>query len=140
MSDEIRIDGDRTCYLCHRPLLWDQRTTTWLLPGTTVTSEVHSECKEKLERGEKIVVDVPVKPPAAHVELPQGFPVTDPDEDAPDGAVVDGFERHGMTWEPVPDPPPIPAPPECPFHTASCDNCLRLHTCPYAPEKHYEEE
>ena len=28
-------------------------------------------------------------------------PVTDPDLDAPDGAVVDGFERVGDRWEPV---------------------------------------
>lgn len=31
-----------------------------------------------------------------------GFPVTDPNEDAPDGAVVDGHERHGDSWEPLP--------------------------------------
>lgn len=26
------------------------------------------------------------------------FPVTDPDEDAPDGAVVDGWKRVGSEW------------------------------------------
>lgn len=31
----------------------------------------------------------------------QGFDVTDPDLDAPDGATVDGLERHGMRWEPA---------------------------------------
>ncbi len=31
----------------------------------------------------------------------KAFPVTDPDLDAPDGAVVDGFERVGDRWEPV---------------------------------------
>ena len=30
---------------------------------------------------------------------PHSFPVTDPYDDAPDGAVVDGYERHGSTWE-----------------------------------------
>jgi hypothetical protein len=30
------------------------------------------------------------------------IPVTDPDLDAPDGAVVDGFRRSGDTWLPVP--------------------------------------
>lgn len=29
------------------------------------------------------------------------FPVTDPELDAPDGAVVDGFERVGDTWQPL---------------------------------------
>lgn len=35
----------------------------------------------------------------------QGFPVTDPDLDAPDGAIVDGFERSGDRWRPVRRPP-----------------------------------
>lgn len=34
-------------------------------------------------------------------KLIEGFDVTDPDEDAPDGVEVDGFERHGMRWEPA---------------------------------------
>ena len=32
-------------------------------------------------------------------DKPQSFPVTDSDMDAPDGAVVEGYERHGSTWE-----------------------------------------
>lgn len=28
--------------------------------------------------------------------------MTDPDEDAPDGAVVGPFERRGSSWEPLP--------------------------------------
>lgn len=31
----------------------------------------------------------------------KGFPVTDPHLDAPDGAIVNGYERHGDRWEPV---------------------------------------
>jgi hypothetical protein len=33
---------------------------------------------------------------------PTSFAVTDPDEDAPDGAEVDGFVRVGKRWEPLP--------------------------------------
>lgn len=32
------------------------------------------------------------------VELPRSFPVTDDELDAPDGAVVDGYERVGNRW------------------------------------------
>jgi hypothetical protein len=32
-------------------------------------------------------------------EQPQSFPVTDPEIDAPDGAVVDGYERSGDRWK-----------------------------------------
>jgi hypothetical protein len=80
------------CYLCHRPLLWDQRTTMWLIPGTTARSEVHSACKEAFERGEPMAAEVPISPPAPHVELE---PDTEP--------------------EPL---PPLPAPPGCPFQPA----------------------
>jgi len=31
----------------------------------------------------------------------RSFPVTDPELDAPDGTTVDGYERHGETWEQV---------------------------------------
>jgi hypothetical protein len=33
------------------------------------------------------------------------FPVTNPEDDAPDGAEVDGFVRVGSTWEPKPETP-----------------------------------
>lgn len=36
----------------------------------------------------------------------KSFPVTDPELDAPDGAVVDGFERVGDRWHPTRDPEP----------------------------------
>lgn len=38
-----------------------------------------------------------------------GFEVTDPEHDAPDGAIVDGFERSGDRWRPVTPPrrPPL---------------------------------
>lgn len=35
---------------------------------------------------------------AVDPDRPRSFPVTDPDLDAPDGAVVDGYERVGDTW------------------------------------------
>jgi hypothetical protein len=28
--------------------------------------------------------------------------VTDPNDDAPDGAVIGAYERHGSSWEPLP--------------------------------------
>lgn len=36
----------------------------------------------------------------------RSFPVTHSSEDAPDGAVVNGYERHGDSWEPIPFPEP----------------------------------
>jgi hypothetical protein len=42
------IDGDHSCYFCHRPLYWDEPTTFRVCAdGSTV--EVHSECKIKYE-------------------------------------------------------------------------------------------
>lgn len=38
------------------------------------------------------------------MEQRKRFDVTDPDLDAPDGAVVDGYERRGGTWEPIAPP------------------------------------
>jgi len=35
-------------------------------------------------------------------EVSEGFDVTDPDDDAPDGEVVGAYERHGCRWEPLP--------------------------------------
>lgn len=41
-------------------------------------------------------------PSTVHKErLPRSFPVTDANLDAPDGAVVDGYERVGDRWEKV---------------------------------------
>lgn len=45
---------------------------------------------------------------------PQSLPVTDPELDAPDGATVDGYERHGRTWEKVPEPKTRPSDEHCP--------------------------
>ena len=45
------------------------------------------------EFGAEISPDKPVE------ERPCSFLVTDSDLDAPDGAIVDGYERHGGTWE-----------------------------------------
>jgi hypothetical protein len=33
------------------------------------------------------------------------FPVTDDHLDAPDGEQIDGFERHGSSWQPIHDDP-----------------------------------
>ena len=33
----------------------------------------------------------------------QSFRVTDPELDAPDGAIVDGYQRHADSWEPMPE-------------------------------------
>lgn len=38
------------------------------------------------------------KVPRGTVKRPRRFPVTDPDDDAPDGAVVDGYERVDDEW------------------------------------------
>jgi hypothetical protein len=35
---------------------------------------------------------------ASYRQRPKFLPVTDPDRDAPDGAVVDGYERRGDRW------------------------------------------
>lgn len=37
---------------------------------------------------------------ALGLPVPKGFDVTDPDADAPDGAIVDGYHRVGDRWEP----------------------------------------
>jgi hypothetical protein len=37
---------------------------------------------------------------ALGLPLPQGFDVTDPEMDAPDGAIVDGYHRVGDRWKP----------------------------------------
>lgn len=44
----------------------------------------------------KVATNVPPRP----APLPQSVPVTDPDLDAPDGAVVDGMRRSGSRWVP----------------------------------------
>lgn len=36
--------------------------------------------------------------------IPKGFEVTDPEADAPDGAIVDGYHRVGDRWEPFSTP------------------------------------
>jgi len=36
--------------------------------------------------------------PVIDPDAPPAFPVTDPNLDAPDGAIVDGYERVGDTW------------------------------------------
>lgn len=38
---------------------------------------------------------------AMEASPPRSFPVTDPELDAPDGAVVGGFERSGDRWNPI---------------------------------------
>jgi hypothetical protein len=43
----------------------------------------------------------PARPIGRPRKARASFPVTDPLEDAPDGAVVDGFERVGEVWHPV---------------------------------------
>lgn len=35
------------------------------------------------------------------LNMPNSFPVTDPNLDAPDSSIVDGYERHGSTWEKI---------------------------------------
>lgn len=47
----------------------------------------------------------------------KSFPVTDPEDDAPDGATVDGFTRVGATWEKE------PAPPAAKEEEPECDLC-----------------
>lgn len=55
------------------------------------------QCKRALRAAKEISREI-------HQEKqPSSFSVTDPDLDAPDGAIVDGYERHGSTWERIND-------------------------------------
>lgn len=65
---------------------------TWKLPE----KELEEAAREVAADAATLVEEEP--------ERRRAFPVTDPDLDAPDGAVVDGYERVGDTWHPRTDP------------------------------------
>lgn len=62
-----------------------------IMPDGTIEPEGHITKERRIQ----------IKDKAQRKMERRSFPVTDPDLDAPDGAVVDGFERHGDTWEEV---------------------------------------
>lgn len=60
--------------------------------------------KEKADERQVTLEDVIARRSAElSEEMKQSFPVTDPELDAPDGAVVDGHERSGDARHPVPE-------------------------------------
>jgi hypothetical protein len=74
---KITCDGDFYCYGCQKFTCEDHNTVASPPMGPHGVEDHWTEKDEHDERW---------------------FPVTDPDIDAPDGAVVDGYERHGDRW------------------------------------------